>query len=57
MTRNWQIATAITGLKAVWARDTLRQAQLATLRNPARSHPFYWAAFNQSGEWKGLDLK
>jgi CHAT domain-containing protein/Flp pilus assembly protein TadD len=54
-----QIMTAYyTGLKNGLARgDALRRAQLATLRSPARSHPFYWAAFIQSGEWKSLDLK
>jgi CHAT domain-containing protein len=47
-----------TGLKNGLGRgDALRQAQLATLRNPASSHPFYWAAFIQSGEWKSLELK
>ena len=54
-----QVMTAYyTGLKNGLGRgDALRQAQLATLRNPTRSHPFYWAAFIQSGEWKSLDLK
>ena len=54
-----QIMTAYyTGLKNGLGRgDALRQAQLATLGDPARSHPFYWAAFIQSGEWKDLDLK
>jgi CHAT domain-containing protein/Tfp pilus assembly protein PilF len=52
------MTTYYTGLKNRLGRgDALRQAQLATLRNPASSHPFYWAAFIQSGEWKSLELK
>ncbi|MBX7221781.1 MAG: CHAT domain-containing protein [Blastocatellia bacterium] len=34
--------------------DALRNAQLTLLRNPKRRHPFYWAAFIQSGEWASL---
>jgi CHAT domain-containing protein len=33
----------------------LRQAQLQILRSKDRQHPFYWAAFIQSGEWANLD--
>jgi len=52
-----QIMTAYyAGLKKGLGRgDALRQAQLATLRNPDRAHPFYWAAFIQSGDWGRLD--
>ena len=35
----------------------LRRAQLEMLKNPKRQHPFYWAAFIQSGEWANLDGK
>jgi CHAT domain-containing protein len=35
--------------------DGLRQAQLQMLRSKDRRHPFYWAAFIQSGEWANLD--
>jgi CHAT domain-containing protein/Tfp pilus assembly protein PilF len=35
--------------------DGLRQAQLQMLRSEDRRHPFYWAAFIQSGEWANLD--
>jgi CHAT domain-containing protein len=37
--------------------EALRQAQLKMLRDPRRSHPFYWASFIQSGEWANLDGK
>jgi len=30
---------------------------LRMLKNPKRSHPFYWASFIQSGEWANLDGK
>jgi CHAT domain-containing protein len=35
--------------------DGLRQVQLRMLRSKYRRHPFYWAAFIQSGEWANLD--
>ena len=35
--------------------DGLRHAQLQMLRSKDRQHPFYWAAFIQSGEWANLD--
>jgi CHAT domain-containing protein/Tfp pilus assembly protein PilF len=35
--------------------DGLRQAQLQMLRSKDQRHPFYWAAFIQSGEWANLD--
>jgi CHAT domain-containing protein len=35
--------------------EGLRQVQLGMLRSKNRRHPFYWAAFIQSGEWANLD--
>jgi hypothetical protein len=36
--------------------EALRQVQLRILRERRESrHPFYWAAFIQSGEWTNLD--
>jgi CHAT domain-containing protein len=35
--------------------DGLRQVQLRMLRSKQWRHPFYWAAFIQSGEWADLD--
>lgn len=35
----------------------LRQVQLDMLKKNGRQHPFYWAAFIQSGEWASLDGK
>jgi CHAT domain-containing protein len=35
--------------------EGLRQVQLRMLRgSKERRHPFYWAAFIQSGEWANL---
>jgi MYXO-CTERM domain-containing protein len=34
----------------------LRDAQLAMLKAPGRSHPYYWAAFIPSGDWHELKL-
>jgi CHAT domain-containing protein/Tfp pilus assembly protein PilF len=37
-------------------REGLRQVQLRMIRGSKdRRHPFFWAAFIQSGEWKSLD--
>lgn len=33
----------------------LRRVQLEMLKNPGRRHPFYWAAFIQSGDGSSLD--
>ena len=35
--------------------EALRQAQLALLKRKDRQHPYYWAGFIQSGEWRRLD--
>jgi WD40 repeat protein/tetratricopeptide (TPR) repeat protein len=35
--------------------EALRLAQLRMLRSKGRRHPFYWAAFIQSGEWANLN--
>ena len=35
----------------------LREVQLQMLKKKGREHPFYWAAFIQSGEWANLDGK
>jgi CHAT domain-containing protein len=34
--------------------ESLQQAQLAMLKDQTRNHPFYWAGFIQSGQWKNL---
>jgi len=33
-------------------REALRDAQLELLRNPKFSHPFFWSAFNLTGDWR-----
>lgn len=35
--------------------EALRQAQLAMLSDPKRQHPYYWASFIASGDWRPLD--
>lgn len=37
--------------------EALRQIKLAMLKKKGREHPFYWAAFIQSGEWANLEGK
>jgi CHAT domain-containing protein len=34
--------------------EALRQTQLAMLKDPKLSHPFFWASFIPSGEWGSL---
>lgn len=37
--------------------EALRHTQLKMLKDPRRRHPFYWAAFIQSGGWTNLEGK
>ena len=37
--------------------QALRQTQLEMLRSQKYQHPYYWAAFIPSGEWKPMDIK
>jgi CHAT domain-containing protein len=37
--------------------EALRNVQLKMLRTPQRQHPYYWAAFIESGEWANLEGK
>lgn len=34
--------------------EALRQAQLSMIEAPEYSHPYYWAAFIGSGDWRPL---
>lgn len=36
---------------------SLRQVKLEMMKKKGREHPFYWAAFIESGEWANLDGK
>ena len=36
--------------------EAMQNAQLAMLRSKDHSHPYYWAAFVASGEWRPLSL-
>jgi CHAT domain-containing protein len=43
------------GLKQGLGRgEALRQAELNMLKRKHRQHPFFWASFIQSGQWKPL---
>jgi CHAT domain-containing protein len=37
--------------------EALRNVQLQMLRRRDRQHPYYWAAFIESGEWANLEGK
>ena len=32
--------------------EALQRTQIALLRNPRYRHPFYWAAFMLTGDWR-----
>ena len=54
VTREMMIAY-YSGLKQGLGRgDALRQAELNMLKRKGRQHPFFWASFIQSGQWKSL---
>lgn len=36
--------------------ESLRNIQLEMIKNPKRKHPFYWASFIQSGDWRPLNV-
>ena len=42
-------------LKKQGRSDALRQTQLAFLRSDQYQHPYYWAAFITSGDWRPLE--
>ncbi|MBI4750640.1 MAG: tetratricopeptide repeat protein [Acidobacteria bacterium] len=49
------MAEYYTRLKAGEGRsEALRHTQIKMLKDPRRRHPFYWASFIQSGEWRPL---
>jgi CHAT domain-containing protein len=61
----WSVSDSVTrelmtsyykNLKSGMGRGAaLRQVQLEMLKKKDREHPFYWAAFIQSGEWANLE--
>jgi CHAT domain-containing protein len=45
-----------TGLKQGSGRgEALHRAELAMMKRKGREHPFYWASFIQSGDWRSLN--
>jgi len=42
-------------LKGEGRSEALRQVQLAMLQNPTYQHPYFWAAFIPSGQWKAME--
>jgi hypothetical protein len=44
-------------LKGEGRSAALREAQKATIANPATQHPYYWAAFVPIGNWTPLTTK
>ena len=60
----WQVSDAATRdlMVAYYQRlqagegrtEALRQVQLSMRRGPTWQHPFFWASFIQSGDWRKL---
>jgi CHAT domain-containing protein/Tfp pilus assembly protein PilF len=54
-TRDLMIAYYVNLKRGMGRGEALRQVQLVMLRKPTRKHPYYWASFIQSGQWKSLE--
>jgi CHAT domain-containing protein len=37
--------------------EALRQVQLEMIKSKEHAHPYFWAGFIESGDWKPLDGK
>jgi CHAT domain-containing protein len=37
--------------------DVLRRVQLEMMRSKTRAHPYYWAAFIPSGDWRKIEFE
>jgi CHAT domain-containing protein len=37
--------------------EALRQGKLGLLRSKNHGHPYFWASFIESGDWRSLDGK
>ena len=44
-------------LKGEGRGEALRRVQLQMLRSEDQSHPYFWASFIQSGDWRNLEGK
>lgn len=63
----WQVSDAATRdlMVAYYQRlsvgegrtEALRQVQLEMIKSKERNHPFFWASFIQSGDWRSMDDK
>lgn len=55
-TQEWMVAYYSRLLDGVPRAQALRDTQRAFLEHPDYSHPYYWAAFIGSGDWRPLQL-
>lgn len=53
-TRDLMVAYYTRLQKGAGRADSLREVQPAMLKSPSRRHPFYWASFIESGDWRPL---
>lgn len=44
-------------LSGMGRSEASRQTQLVMLSKPETAHPYYWAAFINSGEWRPLSFQ
>jgi CHAT domain-containing protein/tetratricopeptide (TPR) repeat protein len=55
-TRNLMVAYYERLMAGEGRSEALRNVQLEMLRNPATSHPFYWASFIPIGDWRPISM-
>jgi CHAT domain-containing protein len=53
-TKDWMVAYYRRLLQKEGRGEALRQTQLQMLGSNSYSHPYYWAAFISSGDWRPL---
>jgi CHAT domain-containing protein len=53
-TKEWMVKYYDKLLANAGRSDALRQTQLEFLKHPNYNHPYFWAAFILSGDWRSL---
>ena len=57
VTRDMMVEYYVRLLRGEARGEALRKVQLAMLKSKEYSHPYYWASFIQSGDWRNLEVK
>ena len=56
VTKDWMVAYYQKLKQGVGRSEAVRQVQLQMLSNPQHQHPYYWAAFIPSGDWRPMQF-